>query len=240
MAKARNPEHGLSLVELLVGVALVGLVALGISRLVENSEHARSLLSSKADAEAELNTMFQRATQYFRTRMTSRPDNGFKIAACASPGPSTACLDIFRRTAAGSSSEAVEQFRFKSACRPLTPREQSSAARLKLDLAKLGKAMTSVCGVTCPAGQKPIIYVRHWPDASRPGSSREFEVPKGRFGAAHAIAAGFCARRRGPDEVQLDIAVAYPRDENGWTTQLVRRQTSIPLAVDASEIEWVP
>jgi hypothetical protein len=143
-----------------------------------------------------------------------------------------------RRRVGGS--DVVERFVIKSVCKPLSVREAFAAGRFDLRANALGRSTRDLCGHICPVGQRPLILVRHYPSDRSNLYRDELWPPADQLSDAAVVSAGICMRRV-RDEVHVLVGTTFARRSGaGWRLLPVKKDAVLPLAEDASRIEWVP
>lgn len=240
MARRATRESGITLIEVVVASALLGVVVLGVLALQSQMDQMRKSLAAKHDAETQGHLLFERIAGYLRTRMTARADSGFRVGVCARPEPAASCLEIIRRRRQ-SGPDTSEIFRFKSACQRLTREERSSLSNHAMTLASIATSAKEACGFSCTEGQKPTIVMRHFPDERLPRRYKDYEWPAGgRLHEGGAATAGLCIQRRGADELSVVQVFTFLRRESAWTFKSIRKHAILTLSDDQSPVEWMP
>jgi prepilin-type N-terminal cleavage/methylation domain-containing protein len=237
---ARKTEHGLTLIEMMIAVALLGVVVLGVTSLFSDFEQARSQMASRSDAHGQNEVLFQRVSRLFRTRLQNTDTAGYKIESCTGPGQQASCLDVFRRRPAAGK-DVIERFRVKNVCIQLKASEQRALTGAGANPLVVAESVAEMCGFKCASGQRPAVVIRHWPDRSAGARSADVVFPSGRFGISSAVGAGFCAREKGDTEALFLFGVTYLReDKGGFKTLLAKKELVAPTKEDESKIEWLP
>jgi prepilin-type N-terminal cleavage/methylation domain-containing protein len=237
---ARKTEQGLTLIEMMIALALLGVVVLGVTSLFGDFEQARSQLASRTDAHGQSEVLFQRVSRLFRTRLQNAGTAGYEIESCTGPGQKASCLDVLRRRPSAGK-DVIERFRVKNVCIPLKSSEQRALAGAGVSPLVVAESVAEMCGFKCASGQRPAVVIRHWPDRSAGGRTADVVFPSGRFGIASAVGAGFCARETSDSEALFLFGVTYLREgERGYKTLLAKKELVAPTKEDESKIEWLP
>jgi len=243
---SRHRQSGLTIIQLVVSLGLLGILAYFTSQTFQQFRQGQQLLESKRDAGEELNTIEQRVTKYFRTRLRNHPTiQGFQVTGCVTPTSTAPCnLDVYRRKNAGTATETLEVYRFNTTCRSLTTPETKILTNTGVTAAAVTDSMKDLCGQNfkCPSSQVPMLTIKHCTGAvpNPAGAGCDLDQLPSKVKSERTLAGGICVRNPGtpnPDVIVVEAAFAHVATSG---LGLVRKEFVLATIEDMSNVEWLP
>ena len=187
-----HKESGLTLIEIVISIGVLGIVSLIGGRFISNSTFFSNLLQAKVRVRSEMSFLEHRINHFWNIRLPAG-----EPAPAPQPFDAATVMDKyflinFRRDAI--TTVNFDKIRFQTQCSAIPPTHITP-----------GFQFPEVCGITCPVGKVPYVFETFTYNG---GSQTRAYPPRNTVSESQAkavIGIGLCAKRTNYDEVQITM-----------------------------------